>query len=72
MISEVYFDGTNERIEIYNNDNISFSGNLIISGASASNKTILNLVINPQETKIFTDTNVDSILDTSFVFQTNM
>jgi hypothetical protein len=43
---------------------MEFSGNIIISGASASPKTINNLIIPSQETKIFADNNVDSIVDT--------
>ncbi len=71
IISEVFFDWFNERIEIYNKwDN--FSWDIIFSGASSNNKTINNLIIDSQEVKIFTDTNVDSILDTSYVFQTDM
>ncbi|HKL44214.1 MAG TPA: hypothetical protein VJ892_02970, partial [Candidatus Absconditabacterales bacterium] len=71
IISEVFFDGSNEWIEIYNKGNL-FSGDIIISGASANNKTVNNLIINSLETKIFTDTSVDSILDTSYVFETDM
>ncbi|HRX63536.1 MAG TPA: thermonuclease family protein [Candidatus Absconditabacterales bacterium] len=72
IISEVFFDGFNERIEIYNFGSSTFSGDLVISGASASNKIIHNLVLSAGEVSIFTDTNVDSILDTSNVFQTDM
>ncbi len=71
IISEVFFDWSNEWIEIYNKWS-SFSWDIVISWASASNKTINKLTINSLETKIFTDTSVDSILDTSYVFQTNM
>ena len=35
-ITEVYFDGTNEFIEIYNNNNSIFSGTITLSGAKRS------------------------------------
>ncbi len=72
IISEVFFDWTSEWIEIYNLSSTEFSWDIVISGASASIKNISNLVIAWLETKIFTDTSVDSILNTSNVFQTNM
>jgi len=72
IISEVFFDWFNERIEIYNFWSSTFSWDLVISWASASNKIIHNLVLSAWEVSIFTDTNVDSILDTSNVFQTDM
>jgi len=72
IISEVFFDWLNEWIEVYNVWSVEFSWNIVISGASASPKTINNLIIPPQETQIFADNNVDSIIDTWYVFQTNM
>lgn len=72
IISEIFFDWTNEWIEIYNLSSTEFSWDIIISGASASIKNIPNLIIGWLEAKIFTDTSVDSILDTASVFQTNM
>ena len=72
IISEVFFDWLNEWIEIYNVWSTAFSWNIMISWASASAKTINNLIILPQEIKIFADSNIDSIVDTWCVFQNNM
>jgi len=72
IISEIFFDWSNERIEIYNLSSRQFSWDIVISGASSSIKNISNFVIAWQETKIFADTNIDSILNTSNIFQTSM
>lgn len=35
-ISEVYFAGTDERVELYNNDSMPFSGTITLSGVKSS------------------------------------
>ena len=62
IISEVYFDWSNEWIEIYNQWD-DFSWQITISGASASQK-IFNIDIQAQWIVILSDKNVSFITDT--------
>ncbi len=55
ILSEVYFDGTDERIEITNIGDGNFSGNLVISGAKSTSVSLSNISIQSGESKVFGD-----------------
>lgn len=69
-VSEVYFDGTDERIEIFNIWNNSFLWSLIISWVKSSLLTLDNIQIQPQSYIIVWDNlSSNSSLDNSYISQ---
>ena len=50
-ITEVFYDGNDEWIELTNTSNEIFSGEVVLSGAKSSSIT-LHLVFNPGEIKV--------------------
>ncbi|HBB03837.1 TPA: hypothetical protein DCZ39_02965, partial [Patescibacteria group bacterium] len=56
ILSEVYYDGTDEWIEITNIGNGNFQGNFILSGAKSTPVFLINISILSGESKIFGDT----------------
>lgn len=54
-ITEVFPYSKNERIEIFNNDKTTFSGNIEISWIKSQNLIIKNIVLNPWKTIIIWD-----------------
>lgn len=56
ILSEVYYDGTDEWIEITNIGNGNFQGNLTLSGAKSIPVSLMNISILSGESKIFGDT----------------
>jgi hypothetical protein len=71
IISEVYFAGTDEWIEIYNNSVSSFSGNLTISGAKSTNVNLNNILIPGNDFVLFGD-NLSDVIDLSKVVKTGL
>jgi len=71
IISEVYFAGTDEWIEIYNNSVSSFSGNLTISGAKSTNINLNNILIPGNDFVLFGD-NITDVIDLSKVVETGL
>ncbi len=67
-ITEVYFDGTNEFIWIYNDTNTTFSWLIYISGAKSSNIS-LDLNINPNKEIIIWD-DTDNMLSGIIAYKT--
>lgn len=55
IISEVYFDSTDERVEIYNTWSDVYSWNITLSGAKASTVNIANLSIAPNQAVVVGD-----------------
>ena len=68
MISEVYFDGTDEWIEIYNDSESTFLWNFSLSGAKASTVNILNISI-PSKTAIILGDNMSMVPDQSLILR---
>ena len=55
ILSEVYYDGTDEWIEITNIGDGEFSGKITLSGAKASVVNVTNVLIHPGASMIFGD-----------------
>lgn len=71
ILSEVYYDGTDERIEITNIGSGNFQGNFILSGVKSTSISLTNISIPVGESKIFGD-NLLMILGTSFIGKTGL
>jgi len=56
IISEVYYDGTDERVEITNIGDDNFQGNLILSGVKSTLVPLTDVSLLPWASKIFGDT----------------
>ncbi len=56
ILSEVYYDGTDEWVEITNMGNGNFQGNFILSWAKSTPVSLTNISILSGESKIFGDT----------------
>jgi len=69
IISEVYFAGNDEWIELYNDSSTNFSGDVQISWAKSSIVSISNLFINPYENILFWD-KLLNIVDHNKVYKT--
>jgi hypothetical protein len=55
ILSEVYFDGTDEWIEITNIGDGNFSGNLTLVGVKSTPLSLINISLLVGESKIFGD-----------------
>lgn len=69
IISEVYFAGTDEWIELYNPIDADFSGNITISWAKSSN-LILNNIRVPKNDFILLGDNLSDLIDRSKIIWT--
>jgi hypothetical protein len=66
IISEVYFDSTDERVEVYNSWSETYSGGLILSGAKASVVNIPNINIYPAQAIVVGD-NMSMVTEPSVI-----
>ena len=71
LLSEVYYDGTDERIEITNIGEGDFQGNILLSWAKSTALSLTNISLLSGESKIFGDTLVQ-LSWTSFVGKTGL
>lgn len=71
QITEVYVDGTDEWIEITNQGEQMFSGNITIQGVKSTALTIKNIVISWMTSQLFGDT-LAQVLDTSCINKTGL
>lgn len=71
ILSEVYYDGTDEWIEITNIGDGNFQWNLILSGVKSTAVSLTNISIASGESKIFGD-NWAQISGTSFIGKTGL
>jgi len=71
ILSEVYYDGTDEWIEITNIGSGDFQGNFIISWAKSTPVSLTNIFIPAGESKVFGDTMVQ-ILNLSCIGKTGL
>ena len=69
LVSEVYFAGTDERIELYNDSPTIFSWDVQISWAKSSIISLQNILIQPYENILFWD-KLLNIVDHSKVYKT--
>lgn len=71
ILSEVYFDGTDEWIEITNIGDGNFSGNLTLVGVKSTPLSLINISLLVGESKIFGD-NVSQVSWNYFVGKTGL
>ena len=71
ILSEVYYDGTDEWIEITNIGSWNFQGNFIISWAKSTLVSLTNISIPSGESKVFGDT-MAQILNLSCIGKTGL
>lgn len=71
IISEVYFDGTDERIEITNIGDGNFQGNVSLAGVKSTLLTLTDISLLAGESKIFGDT-LSQVSGNRFVGKTGL
>ena len=71
IVSEVYYDGTDEWIEITNIGEEIFSGNLSLVGVKSTTLSLTNISLLPGESKIFGDT-LSQVSGNRFVSKTGL
>lgn len=56
LLSEVYYDGTDEWIEITNVGDTTFSGNIVVEGVKSASLPLIGITFLPGQSKVFGDT----------------
>lgn len=71
FITEVFFDGTDERVELTNKSNTDFIWNLILEGAKSTPINLSDVSISANTSRIFGD-NILQIVDTMYIQKTGL
>lgn len=71
MLSEVYYDGTDEWIEITNIGDGNFQGNLTLVGVKSTPLSLTNISLLSRESKIFGD-NLSQVSGNRFIGKTGL
>ncbi len=71
IISEVYFDGTDERIEITNIGDRNFQGNVTLAGVKSTPLSLTNISLIAGESKVFGD-NLSQVSWNRFIGKTGL
>jgi len=71
ILSEVYYDGTDERIEITNIGDGNFQGNFTLVGVKSTSLSLANISLISGESKIFGD-NLSQVSGNRFIGKTGL